>query len=175
MLLALSDVTYVLIGWFKFLLLKFLYEYGPWCFAGKDLHIRLDTIVTTDVLKALERTKPSGRAMKDKYIAWQREYESVWPPRGAAGHLQSLVSGLPVCTTPGSLSLPCTLPPAVIWLQLQCCSHLLVWQICPTLRRLYTRRLSQSSLQLFHFITCEPLWKAVELCKIVNYCSIIIC
>jgi len=30
MLLALSDVTYVLIGWFKFLLLKFLYEYGPW-------------------------------------------------------------------------------------------------------------------------------------------------
>jgi len=30
MLLALSDVTYVLIGWFKFLLLKFLYEYGPY-------------------------------------------------------------------------------------------------------------------------------------------------
>ena len=30
MLLALSDVTYVLIGRFKFLLLKFLYEYGPW-------------------------------------------------------------------------------------------------------------------------------------------------
>jgi len=30
MLLALSNVTYVLIGWFKFLLLKFLYEYGPW-------------------------------------------------------------------------------------------------------------------------------------------------
>ena len=29
MLLALSDVIYVLIGWFKFLLLKFLYEYGP--------------------------------------------------------------------------------------------------------------------------------------------------
>jgi len=29
MLLALSDVTYDLIGWFKFLLLKFLYEYGP--------------------------------------------------------------------------------------------------------------------------------------------------
>jgi len=34
MLLALSDVTYVLIGWFKFLLLKFLHEYGPW---GNDL------------------------------------------------------------------------------------------------------------------------------------------
>ena len=30
MLLALSHVTYVLIGWFKFLLLKFLYEYRPW-------------------------------------------------------------------------------------------------------------------------------------------------
>ncbi|XP_045156217.1 katanin p60 ATPase-containing subunit A-like 2 isoform X9 [Mercenaria mercenaria] len=44
---------------------------------GKDLHIRLDTIVTTDVLKALERTKPSGKAMKDKYAAWQRDYESV--------------------------------------------------------------------------------------------------
>lgn len=44
---------------------------------GRDLHIRLDTIVTTDVLKALERTKPSGKAMKDKYAAWQREYESV--------------------------------------------------------------------------------------------------
>lgn len=44
---------------------------------GRDLHIRLDTIVTADVLKALERTKPSGKAMKDKYAAWQREYESV--------------------------------------------------------------------------------------------------
>jgi len=29
MLLALSNVTYVLIGLFKFLLIKFLYEYGP--------------------------------------------------------------------------------------------------------------------------------------------------
>jgi len=29
MLLALSYVTYVFIGWFKFLLLKFLYEYWP--------------------------------------------------------------------------------------------------------------------------------------------------
>ncbi|XP_052795539.1 katanin p60 ATPase-containing subunit A-like 2 isoform X5 [Mya arenaria] len=44
---------------------------------GKELHIRLDTIVTSDVLKAIERTKPSGRAMKDKYVAWQKEYESV--------------------------------------------------------------------------------------------------
>jgi len=30
MLLALSYVTYVFIGWFKFLILKFLYEYWPW-------------------------------------------------------------------------------------------------------------------------------------------------
>lgn len=44
---------------------------------GKDLHIRLDTIITSDVLKAIDRTKPSGRSMKDKYAAWQREYESV--------------------------------------------------------------------------------------------------
>ena len=29
MLLALSDITYVLIGWFNFLLLKFPHEYGP--------------------------------------------------------------------------------------------------------------------------------------------------
>jgi len=36
MLLALSDVNYVFIGWFKLLLLKFLYEYGPWatCFTA---------------------------------------------------------------------------------------------------------------------------------------------
>jgi len=32
MLLALSNVTYVLIGWFNFLLLKFLYEYWPCSF-----------------------------------------------------------------------------------------------------------------------------------------------
>jgi len=30
MILALSNVTYVLNVWFKFLLLKFLYEYWPW-------------------------------------------------------------------------------------------------------------------------------------------------
>jgi len=34
MLLALSDVTYVFIGRFKFLLLKFLYEYGPMSLCG---------------------------------------------------------------------------------------------------------------------------------------------
>ncbi|KAK3098604.1 hypothetical protein FSP39_021166 [Pinctada imbricata] len=42
-----------------------------------DLHIRLDTITTTDVLKAVERCKPSAGRMKEKYAAWQREYESV--------------------------------------------------------------------------------------------------
>ena len=31
MLLALSNVIYFLISWFKFLLPKFLYEYWPWC------------------------------------------------------------------------------------------------------------------------------------------------
>jgi len=34
MLLALSYVTYVFIGWFKFLLLKFLYEYWPLVFTS---------------------------------------------------------------------------------------------------------------------------------------------
>ena len=38
MLLALSNVTYVLIGWFKCLLLKFLYEYGPRCSFAAHLH-----------------------------------------------------------------------------------------------------------------------------------------
>ncbi|KAL3866277.1 hypothetical protein ACJMK2_043585 [Sinanodonta woodiana] len=44
---------------------------------GQELHVRLDTIMTADVLKAIERTKPSARGMKDKYAAWQKEFESV--------------------------------------------------------------------------------------------------
>ncbi|KAL5004004.1 hypothetical protein ScPMuIL_017460 [Solemya velum] len=44
---------------------------------GKELHIRLDTIMTLDVLKALERCKPSARLLKDKYAAWSKEFESV--------------------------------------------------------------------------------------------------
>ncbi|KAJ8304526.1 hypothetical protein KUTeg_018109 [Tegillarca granosa] len=44
---------------------------------GEQLHIRLDTISNTDVLKAIERTKPSAGKMKEKYAGWQREYESV--------------------------------------------------------------------------------------------------
>ncbi|XP_048732994.1 katanin p60 ATPase-containing subunit A-like 2 isoform X9 [Ostrea edulis] len=42
-----------------------------------DLHIRLDTITSTDVLRAIDRTKPSAGKMKERYAAWQREYESV--------------------------------------------------------------------------------------------------
>lgn len=46
-------------------------------FSGEDLHIQLDKIKTIDVLAALERTKPSAKTMKQKYIDWQKEYESV--------------------------------------------------------------------------------------------------
>ncbi|XP_078313377.1 katanin p60 ATPase-containing subunit A-like 2 isoform X9 [Crassostrea virginica] len=42
-----------------------------------DLHIRLDTITTSDVMKAIDRTKPSAGRMKERYAAWQKEYESV--------------------------------------------------------------------------------------------------
>jgi len=46
MLLALSNVTYVYkIGWFKFLLLKFLYEYGPLCIFLLELAIFEITVV----------------------------------------------------------------------------------------------------------------------------------
>ncbi|XP_076465051.1 katanin p60 ATPase-containing subunit A-like 2 isoform X8 [Babylonia areolata] len=44
---------------------------------GEELHIKLDTIRTHDVLAAIERTKPSAKLLKDKYSRWQREYESV--------------------------------------------------------------------------------------------------
>ncbi|XP_033749769.1 katanin p60 ATPase-containing subunit A-like 2 isoform X4 [Pecten maximus] len=44
---------------------------------GDQLHFRLDTITTSDVLKAVDRTKPSASKLKEKYNAWQREYESV--------------------------------------------------------------------------------------------------
>ena len=46
-------------------------------FSGEELHIHLDKIKTTDVIAALERTKPSAKTMKQKYADWQREYESV--------------------------------------------------------------------------------------------------
>lgn len=45
--------------------------------SGEDLHIKLDTLTTADVLVALERTKPSARNLTGKYAAWQTEYESV--------------------------------------------------------------------------------------------------
>lgn len=44
---------------------------------GEDLHVKLETIRTEDVLVAIDRTKPSARLLKDKYSRWQREYESV--------------------------------------------------------------------------------------------------
>jgi hypothetical protein len=39
--------------------------------------IQLDSITTADIEKVLSTTKPSGRAFKDKYIQWQKEYESI--------------------------------------------------------------------------------------------------
>lgn len=45
-------------------------------FSG-DLHVRLDTITTTDVLKAIERTRPSASINKEKYVLWQKDYESI--------------------------------------------------------------------------------------------------
>ncbi|XP_013379501.1 katanin p60 ATPase-containing subunit A-like 2 [Lingula anatina] len=44
---------------------------------GDELHVKLDKVITEDVLTALERTKPSARTLADKYLAWQKEYESV--------------------------------------------------------------------------------------------------
>ncbi|XP_052098163.1 katanin p60 ATPase-containing subunit A-like 2 isoform X10 [Mytilus californianus] len=42
-----------------------------------ELHLRLDTITTTDVLKAIERTRPSASINKEKYTQWQKDYESI--------------------------------------------------------------------------------------------------
>ncbi|KAI0235974.1 Katanin p60 ATPase-containing subunit A-like 2 [Lamellibrachia satsuma] len=44
---------------------------------GEDLHITLERIETKDLEVALAHTKPSARAHKDKYLSWQRDYESV--------------------------------------------------------------------------------------------------
>ncbi|KAK2193721.1 hypothetical protein NP493_7g01027 [Ridgeia piscesae] len=44
---------------------------------GEDLHINLERIETNDIEVALQHTKPSARAHKDKYLSWQRDYESV--------------------------------------------------------------------------------------------------
>lgn len=46
-------------------------------FAGEELHINLDTITTADVEAALNNTKPSAVTLKDKYLDWQKNYESV--------------------------------------------------------------------------------------------------
>ena len=45
---------------------------------GEELHIELDNITTKDVEIALRHTKPSALGMKEKYAAWQKDYESVW-------------------------------------------------------------------------------------------------
>ncbi|GAB1599823.1 katanin p60 ATPase-containing subunit A-like 2 [Argonauta hians] len=42
-----------------------------------ELNIKLDTLTTHDVEKALERTKPSAKGLVDQYAAWQKEFESV--------------------------------------------------------------------------------------------------
>ena len=48
-----------------------------WLCLGEDFHISLDRIETRDIEVALQHTKPSSRAHKDKYLSWQRDYESV--------------------------------------------------------------------------------------------------
>ncbi|XP_071794189.1 katanin p60 ATPase-containing subunit A-like 2 isoform X2 [Asterias amurensis] len=37
----------------------------------------IDAITTDDVIAALAHTKPSAKLLKDKYLRWQKEYESV--------------------------------------------------------------------------------------------------
>eukprot|EP00048_Salpingoeca_helianthica_P008587 m.124273 g.124273 ORF g.124273 m.124273 type:complete len:590 (+) comp14646_c0_seq4:136-1905(+) len=39
--------------------------------------VRLDPITTEDVQAALRSTKPSARALQDRYLKWQAEFESV--------------------------------------------------------------------------------------------------
>ncbi|XP_071845991.1 katanin p60 ATPase-containing subunit A-like 2 isoform X2 [Apostichopus japonicus] len=39
--------------------------------------LTIDAITTEDVMAALAHTKPSARGLKEKYIEWQKEYESV--------------------------------------------------------------------------------------------------
>ncbi len=61
---------------------KILYVvYIVWLFLslplGDDLHIKLDTLQTTDVELALQHTKPSARGLARKYEAWQKDFESV--------------------------------------------------------------------------------------------------
>ncbi|XP_046545668.1 katanin p60 ATPase-containing subunit A-like 2 [Haliotis rubra] len=44
---------------------------------GQELHVHIDKILTRDVLTALERTKPSAKHLKGKFLSWQKEFESV--------------------------------------------------------------------------------------------------
>ncbi|XP_075441908.1 katanin p60 ATPase-containing subunit A-like 2 isoform X1 [Ascaphus truei] len=44
----------------------------------KDLPaIRLDTVTSSDFLDVIAHTKPSAKSLMQKYIAWQKEFESV--------------------------------------------------------------------------------------------------
>ena len=49
------------------------------CESAKDLpkSLNLGQITTDDVLIALEKTKPSAKGLKNKYDAWQTQYESI--------------------------------------------------------------------------------------------------
>ncbi|XP_043937804.1 katanin p60 ATPase-containing subunit A-like 2 isoform X1 [Protopterus annectens] len=39
--------------------------------------IKLDTVKTSDFLDVITHTKPSAKSLTEKYVAWQKEYESV--------------------------------------------------------------------------------------------------
>jgi hypothetical protein len=48
------------------------------CLGEEVAQLRLDKIVTEDVHKVLQSTKPSAaKQMAQKYEAWTKEYESV--------------------------------------------------------------------------------------------------
>lgn len=40
-------------------------------------HLQLDPVLQEDVEAALVHTKPSAQHLKQKYLEWQRQYESV--------------------------------------------------------------------------------------------------
>ena len=79
MLLALSNATYVLIGWFKFLLPKFLYEYWP----------RLTRLLTMELVASSYRmwrtSSPMDQALTTEAVS--RASMSLGPTAGAYGSL----------------------------------------------------------------------------------------
>jgi hypothetical protein len=40
-------------------------------------HLKFDPILQQDVEAALSHTKPSAQTLKEKYVEWQCQYESV--------------------------------------------------------------------------------------------------